>query len=262
MMRRLALMALLLVLAACQALGGEQGGASSDGHPIQWPNDPLHVVFRAEVTGGSNGDALYIRNDVPACSIYGDGRVVWTQDAFSNQVLIDRLSAARVREFVEYLTVQQRIYTYGTGADAQIPSSVEPIYELLTLHVNNVQHQTDAFAGWPTGFYDDIVAVCQSLSQAPAIFQPQEGWVSAAIIFYNPSRPTILWDSAASGLDLLELANNAERRWVTGRNVIALWAAIHESSPDVQFTDEQGNSFHVAVEVPGVSASAPPPPGG
>src|SRR3990172_1691325 len=78
---------LSLALASCSVLGGDEDktsepvgnipGGYRPSMAIDWDHDPSTIVFRAEVVGGEDDDAFYRRNDVPYCTIYGDGRIVW-----------------------------------------------------------------------------------------------------------------------------------------------------------------------------------------
>ena len=89
-MRRFTLLVLLIAaMIALTACGGgeESPDPANDGggdtttdtqSVVQWPRDPQHIIFRAEIIGGDGSDALYDLNTVPPCTIYGDGRIVWT----------------------------------------------------------------------------------------------------------------------------------------------------------------------------------------
>ncbi len=258
---------LVLLLAACSALGGEPAAQNAgdvtsggDNHPIQWNRDPYYVVFRADVVGGDDADAFYRKNEVPPCTIYGDNRVVWTVENSegSAQVLWDRLSDEVIREFVSDLTVNFRFYTYKSRAGEEITTEL-PVMETLTLGVNDVIHTSDSFSDWPPDYYADILEKCQSLSQTPVLFEPEGAWIIAEPVIYEPAIPSVIWDADATGLDLNILAENGAPEWHTDNNVRLLWNLIHDSTPDTQFT--QGvDTFLVAVQVPGVTRDAPPPP--
>ena len=144
------IIALALILAAC---GGNNTNnnqpAVSEGATIDWDRSPSTVVFRADVTGGDE-DPMIVRSEVPPCTVYGDNHVVWTNDlgSFNTQVLEDHLTDDKIREFVNYLALQQGIYKYTAKADLQPASANPPVVESLTLFVNQVNHVTDAFAGW------------------------------------------------------------------------------------------------------------------
>lgn len=255
---------LLTVLAACQGGdgGGGEGGPSSP-PIIQWDRDPLSVVFRAEVAGG-NTDPFLRLSEVPLCTIYGDNRVVWTSTipgSSTEQVLFDVVSDQQIFDFVGYLTVEQRIYTFDAGADRLLPSEVAPVYERLTLSINAVTHVTDDFADWPSegDYFQDIVDACQRIARSPRRFEPQGAWVSARNTSYDLSLPSIFWEPDPAGFSITELAGSGERRWLEGDVVRLLWIALQDNTLAVQF-NEADVHYTIAIQVPGVTLDAPPAP--
>lgn len=265
MRRLLTLLALIGILSACQVFGG--GGSAPTGgeanaapdNPIQWDRDPNTVVFRAEVVGGEYEDAFFTRNEVPYCTIYGDNRIVWTVESASSdaQVLIDRLTDEQIQSFVGALTVEMRFYTFDAQADFQPPTNPSPVVEVMTLNVNGKEHKTDAFGNWPPDFFQDVLLLCRSLSQAPVEYLPDAAWVSAQAVDFNSYAPMISWDGEAAGLVLKDLAESGERQWVEGRITQILWRLLRRSGLDAQFAEGDAQ-YQVAVEVPGINKSAPP----
>jgi hypothetical protein len=228
---------------------------------IQWDRSPNTVVFRAEVAGGDMETAFYARNDVPYCTIYGDNRVVWTTTTIRSDdgVVFDLVSDEAIRIFVDWLINEKRIYDYKTGVDLLVPTEARPVFERLTLYVNDQIHQTDSFGGWDFAFFQEVMEACRSISTTPIAFEPEGAWVSAQEIDYNPDRSSILWDGSAAGLKFAELASSGERRWLTGQNVKVLWDRLRSGGADLQFTDESA-TYLVAVEVPNITRSSPPAP--
>lgn len=257
-----ALIGLLFILSACQGNTGGDSGLPIDPNAIQWDRGPLTVVFRAEVTGGG-GDSFSARNTVPLCTVYGDNRVVWLSQVgtFETQVLWDRLSDQVIRDFVTFLTVNERFYTYEAQANVQPATIVSPVIETLTLSVSGVTHQSDTYSGWEGDYYSRILAKCQGLSAAPVIYEPSAAWVSAEAIpadQTDTSAFNVPWDASASGLSLAEVSTSGERRWITDRNVIVLWNLMHNSPSNLRFTEGE-TAYHLALEVPGVTREAPAP---
>lgn len=264
MKRMLAFFAVLIVSSACQVLGGgsdsgqaEGANASTDNHPIQWDRSAFNVVFQADVVGGSGEELFYSHNRVPLCTIYGDGHIIWSNPD-GTLILIEQLSDQEIRDWVNYLTVEKRIYTYRALADLQIGAEA-PVVEVLRIHVNDVVHTTDAFGSWPADYFSEILGRCQLLGDEPAIYEPAGAWVSAQSTEYTSSSPTLIWDENDTGLNLQELADSGEKRWIEGRTALIIWSNLRGASPDLQFSQQLGN-FHVLLEVPGVTRDAPAPP--
>lgn len=257
----------LVALSGCQVFGGGDGdddtSADSGGNNtsvIRWDRDPSNVVFRAEVTAGADAEEFYRQNEVPLCTIYGDGRVIWMiEDRGTSQVLFDVLTDEQIVRFVDNLTVQQEIYNYEAAADVQVPSSEVPAIEQLTLHVNDVVQVTDAFDDWDIDFFENILNSCQTISETPTIYEPAGAWVSAELATYDDSgAPVVLWDPEAAGLSIAELAEG-EPRWLTNQTMRILWNLIRTSTPDLLIS-EGANTYQIAVQVPNVTVDAPPAP--
>jgi hypothetical protein len=264
MMRRCALIVLALALASCQVLGRESGGQEQNAQApttIRWDRSPSTVVFRVDVTGGEQASSFYARGEIPPCSIYGDGRVIWTTEAsgYETQVLIDRVDDDAIRGFVEFLTYQERIFSYGAEADLLPPTDIEPVVETITLAVNDRTHVTDSFSGWDIDYFRNMLDACRELAPAPAIYEPPGAWLSVIEVSYNSNLPFIQWNAEASGLNLASAAASDEPQWITGQNLRVLWNLLLRSRPDVQFGQAEG-TYQIALQVPNVTRDSPPPP--
>lgn len=258
MMRVMILLALVLALAACD--GGATGDAAVEGGVITWDRSPETVVFRAEVVGGQRAGMFLARNDIPVCTIYGDNRVVWLNELgdFDVEVLWDKITDQQIVDYVSYLTISQRIFTYDAGADLQPPGADSPVYEVLTINVSGRDHQTDSFSSeaWPLDYFQEIADSCRQVSRAPVLFEPEGAWLTVQAVDYDSTRPLQVWDSEASGLNFAELAGQSDPTWLTGPNLKVLWNLVRTSSPNALFTDLDGNAFEVVLEVPGVHPTA------
>ncbi len=264
MRQLIVLLSLLFVLAACQNTPAENqnGSGQTAADIIQWNRDPYQVVFRAETAGGDNADALYRLNEVPPCTIYGDGRLVWLEGAggiVSGKVLFDYLTDDLLTNFIWVMAIEGKIYDYGEGFSRQLPSAQIPVYERITVEVNDRKHVTDAFAEWPDRFYINILERCRTTALTPRVFEPDAAWLSVQTVAYNPNVPFVLWDATAAGLSLNEIANSGEKRWIEGNNVHALWWTLRENTPDIQFNENEVY-YQIALQIPGVTVDAPPAP--
>lgn len=274
-MKRTSIMLLVffaLVLAGCQALGGgggEDDNSSSD-EPfdpallVNWERDPTHIIFRAHVVGGEDeNNPIFVRNQIPACTIYGDNRVVWEVYAGDNtiQILEDRLTDQVINTFVQDLTVAYRFYTYEARSQMLPPGDPVPVIEQMELNVNGQEHVTDVLGEWEYQYYEAILERCQSLSDAPALFEPTGAWVSAAEAEYDRRAVIQNWDGQAEGsVDFAALAASGERQWIEGNLVLILWEMIRANPPSMLFEQLDAGYYRVALEIPGVTRVSPPPP--
>lgn len=264
MMKRLltGLGILLLTLTACGGGGNNTNNTSdsSQTNPIDWDRDPKTIVFRADVTGG-NSDPFYSLGEIPPCTIYGDNHIVWLNELDVNnvQVLEDRLTDDQVREFVSFVALNKQLYNYTAKADTIPLTDPIPVVETLTLFVNKVNHKTDAFGGWDSEYYLDILTHCTQVSRSPVIYVPNGIWLSARATEYDSDAPRQPWDAKANNLSLKELAASGQPKWITDRNVSVFWNFSLTSPKNIQFI-EDNEEYNVAIQVPNISRESPPPP--
>lgn len=264
MKRLLIVLGLLMVtLTACGILGG--GGSDNppnvdQRNPIDWNRSPETIVFRADVSGGTN-DPFYTLSEVPSCTIYGDNHIVWTNELGVNnvQILEDRLTDQDVINFVNYVALTKQLYNYSAKADTLPLTSNPPVVETLDLFVNNVDHKTDAFGGWDSEYYQEVLGFCRQLSTSPVTFVPSGAWLSARAVPYDSQVSRQPWDPAANGLSLKEIADSGQAKWITGRNVGVFWNMFLTSAKTLQFV-ESDIQYNIAIQVPNITRNAPAAP--
>lgn len=257
---------LALVLVACGGDEGDTSTSQSGDSPlnvIQWTKDPLSVVFRADIVGG-NPDPIEVALRVPECTIYGDGRVVWIVQGNEGNfnVLFDFLSDETIQEFVSWLAIDQKIYSFEEGYKNELPQRAIPIYRQLYINVSGLVHITDDFAQWEDSqYYENILARCQSLSRTPRRFQPEGAWVLSEFVtdVRFVSYPIVYWDAEAAGFSFSIMAVDNSPQWVEGNTIRVVWQYLIETPGTVLFEDALGR-YRVAIQVPGVTLNAPPAP--
>jgi hypothetical protein len=176
------------------------------------------------------------------------------------RVLFDYLSDTVLTDFIWRITIEDRFLTYPEEFPNQLPSSDQPVYEKVTLAINDITHVTDTFADWPIDYYNKLLTDCRTLAQTPRLFEPEGAWLSAVKVEYNQLLPSIFWDPTAAGINFWDLASLQEKRWVEGSLVKALWRTIRDNMLDVQFEQEIEGVYQIALQVPGVTRDAPPAP--
>ena len=258
------LISLTMLLVTISACGGNANPANnapvSQSNPIDWDRNPKTVVFRADVTGGST-DPFFALSEVPPCTIYGDNHIVWTNELGVNnvQILEDRVSDDKIREFINYVALTKQIYNYTAKADTLPLTATKPVVETLTLFVNNVNHKTDAFGGWDYQYYQDIVLNCRQISSAPVLYAPTAAWLSARAVPYDSDSPHQPWDAQANNLSLKDLAATGQPKWITDRNVSVFWTMFLTSPKNIQFIEDD-IEYNVALQVPNITRDAPAAP--
>ena len=150
-------MLICIVSVACQFT--DQAATSTPARQpglIDWDRSPASIVFQADVVGGPQD--ITRMSEVPICTIYGDNRIVWVNelDAFHVEILYDFLTDAAISDFITYLTVQERIYTYEAYATEQANGGIAPVFEVVTINVNGQLHSADAFSGWDSEWFSRV----------------------------------------------------------------------------------------------------------
>lgn len=263
----------VLITSACQTSapptpinvpGSGSVSVSGANSVVQWIRSPEVIVFRADLAGGERQGTLVGQRDVAWCTVYGDNRVVWVNElgASEIEILYDRISDDVLANFVATLTINERIYTYSALAPTVEPgvtdaASALPVYETILINVNGLEHRADGFSGWAPDLFARVADRCKSLSQAPVLFEPSAGWLSAEPAEYNPEIPVFAWNESF-GIDLATLVTSDSPRWImTGAGY--LWN-LQNRQPS-NFVVQQGDNYYrIALQVPGISRISPPPP--
>ncbi len=250
-MRWIFTLALIMLIAACRPAPQEV-----EPNIVRWDRSPQNIVFRADVVGGESD--FQARNDLPNCTIYGDNHVVWVNELGPSQVQVleDRLPDAAINAFVQYLAVDERLYTFEARLkEIQAQADVNPVVETVSINVNDLPHNADSFGGWDGDWFPRVLAACKHLSQAPVLVAPSSGWISARSVPFSMQPPIATWDAAAMGLSLNSVTGAP--KWISGSSAASLWTTIHSLPSNLVFEDGS-DYFEVALQVPGITRDSPP----
>lgn len=262
-MRRIWLLAMLVAigLAACgdsSPQGGENTGKLG---LFDWKRDPQAIVVRLD-SRPLEDDPAFLLNSIPPCTLWGDGRVVWsTVDQYGTEEILEgRASDAAIRAFLEDIIARG---FYDWEDELVFSSESTPVLESITVSLYDEVHTVRRYSYWPQNSFALILEKCQQLSDTPVRVLPTAGWVSAYRVPRNASAPTWLWPASAP-FTLAELADSQEERWLEGPLATEVWLSARERRGDVQVIERSGDAYEVAIVVPGYSrdALAPPPESG
>ncbi len=256
-MRWIVALGTLLLFTACQPPPtSEQGVNNSDPNVVVWTHDAQTALFRADIVGGESDFRAH--NIIPNCTIYGDNRIVWLNELgpFQIEVREDRLPDGAISAFVQYLTVNERVYTF----DALLPeveqqSEINPVVETVLINVNGIDHRADSLGGWDRDWFPRVLNACKKLSQTPVLVAPSSGWLSAREIPFSPQPPLVLWDSAQMGISPASAPPDAPK-WISGDGAASLWHTLH-SLPSNMIFEDGDHYYEIALQVPGVTRDAP-----
>ena len=262
-MRRLLLISVNIVLIGVllTACGGNEpkndGQGDSQLGLIDWSRDPDTIVVRVDAQSALDDPASTL-NNIPPCTLWGDGRVVWasTDEYGSEQILEARLDDVAIRSFLEDI-ISRGFYSWQ---DELLPmSSNNPVTQSITVFLYDELRTVRRYTTWPENSYARIVDGCSHLSGTPVLVLPQVGWVSAYAIARDDSAPSWLWPLSAP-FALHDLAANGEARWLEGPLASEIWMNVRERSGETQVVERDNSAFRVAIVVPGYSRDTVAPP--
>jgi hypothetical protein len=261
-MRRVLLTVMVagLVLAACNSGKDSSNTSNTSGGqfgPFDWSRDPNAIVVRLD-SQALRADPAFVLNSIPPCTVWGDGRVVWstTDGNGSEEILEARADDAAIRTFLEDV-INRGFYTWED--ELAPPSTSNAVVESLTVALYNEVRTIRRFSYWPQDGFAKILGNCRQLSDTPVQVLPQAGWISAYSVPRDNQAPNWMWPPDAP-FTLDELAENGESRWLEGPLATEVWRSAREIRGDIQVVEQNGNAFQVAVVVPGYSRDAAAPP--
>jgi hypothetical protein len=249
-----------LILTACNNDDQSDQSSESDG-PLglfDWKRDADTIVVRLDSQPNQETPAFYL-NSIPPCTLWGDGRVVWsTTDATGAEEILEARveDDTQIRIFVEDI-ISRGFYTWE---DELIPpSTTNPIIESITVALYDEVHTVRRFSYWPQDGFNKIMEQCRALSDVPVQVLPTAGWFSAYPVPYNSSGPGWLWPPTAP-FTMRELAEKGEARWLEGPLATEAWRSARELRGYAQVLEQDGSAYYIALVVPGYSRDAPPAP--
>jgi len=254
----------VLILAACQpAPTPPIEGEGTQTRPdlvglIEWDKLPTNVIFRAMQVNETTSDFLR-QGDVAECTIFGDNGMVYllSENEQGAIVAVDRVSDDAIRSFIEDLTTTYDLFNQTTGITTEEGASL--LYETISIAINGQRFSFNSLGGWDGDYYNKVVERCRAVSTTPAEFVPEGGaWISVQPTVYDPNQAAVVWESAPNSFPLEPLANG-QRQWVKSGGVVALWDIQRATSPTIQI-QQNGKTYQVVIQVPGITFNAPDAP--
>ena len=256
-MRRLRLLLVLLLVAAALAACRQPSPTPQNGdNPLGlfgWDTDPGALIVRLDAYTPAASPAETL-NHVPPCTVWGDGRVVWTSPAelIGHDVLEARIDEDTLRGFIESI-IGRGFYTWEDEPLVSLDQT--PILQSITVSLYGDVRTVRRAENWPQNSFERILDECRRLSPTPVLVMPSAGWVSAYPITLDISRPSWPWPRNAP-FSLRELAESGQARWLEGELAAEIWQSARETNGATQ-GEERGAAYTVAIVVPGYSREGP-----
>lgn len=231
------------------------------GPVIAWDKTPGTIVVRLDRLVDKEPDYQRL-NRIPPCTLYGDGRLVWVNNVppSGEEVLEAYLDDVAVRGFIEFIIREKRFYDVPDYAAQELPPTETAAMDSITLNLTGQQRTIRSYRPWPENMYFSILETCGRLSNTPAQFLPVWAWASAYSVPSAAAASRIGWPPTGQ-FKMAELAASGDRVWISGPTLRQLWN-IQRASFGTVLWIEGDKTYQVALQVPGVSRDAPPPPPG
>jgi hypothetical protein len=257
------LVVLLMVgLAACG--NGDDDGQGNDDNPndgpsdlglFEWDRSPETIIFRVDdqINTETPADTA---NDIPMCTLWGDGRLVWVNVLSGNtEVLEARLNDDQIRGFIETVI---RTGFYDWEDNIIPPDSDIHVLESITLNLYESSRTVQSYFGWPADGFEALREGCANLSEARALVVPTGGWMGAYEVEIESNAKVIPWPRSAP-FSLAEIAASRTPRWIETPWAEFIWSNVTREGGNVQVR-EADKAYAVSLQVPGISRDAPPAP--
>jgi hypothetical protein len=250
-----------LTLTACNPTSPTVIAPSGDNPAtvLAWNKSADAVVFRLDRQVLNEPD-YEARNRLPPCTIYGDGRVVWVNALRPNgeEVLEALIDDVQFRSFLEYAIRDLKFYEVPDYASLELPPEQNAGVESITLHLSEQVRTVRTYRLWPSGIYPLLLERCWALSDSPVRVIPDAGWVT---VYAGPEAtmlPTLDWPPSAP-FRLEEAFAKQQSMWVEGVALRQLWITQRSTQGKILWRDGS-KLYWVAIQVPGISRDALPPP--
>lgn len=223
--------------------------------PLAWDTNANVIIVRVDESI-TDAPAAQLAREIPACTVWGDGRAVWTNTLEDgNEVREGRLNVEEMRQMI-----QDVVFTgfYDWESDFLIPELISPIIRSITLNLYQESRTVTRYSEWPVDGYNRILEFCKNASGTPAIYEPSGGWLSAYPIPRQDTAHYWRWFESA-GFSLSEIAEGGQPRWITGELLRWVWQhTILARSASLPLEGDQ--AYDLALRIPAITRDAPPPP--
>jgi hypothetical protein len=247
-----------------QTNSGSAGNSApeSPAPPIEWDANLSTVIITATNCCGLV-TPFYSNNYIPDAMVWGDGRILWTQTGASGnrQVLQGKLTSSQLQNWLQS-AANAGFFGWKTlykndNSPTDLPT------RCLTINLTSQVKQVCEYAQSAPEAYQKLYGqLSQGLSVAGTPFVPQRGYLTAhPMPKVNPGNEsassdgkTPLWNDKAAGVSLADASGGI---WLQGASLQQAWELVNQN-PMAPSVVENGQTYLLTLQVPGVSISPPP----
>ena len=241
-LRAVALCIVLAMLTACSAQP-----------PIAWDPDTstkVAMLYSPTTTAGLAG-AYDRRYYVPEVQLWSDGRIVWVAESgMDRQIREGHLSAeameALLRRIVDagFFEWEDRYQTLGGN-------SMPPM--VLQVNLAARTKEVREHGGAPEAFYELEAHLREGAGAEGEAYVPDEGYLTLRPFSGSGGEPWPAWAS-------LTPEGVGEGIYVRGSLLAFAWQLVNWNPTGPTYASHEGKTYHLMVQVPGVSYFEPPSP--
>ncbi len=229
---------------------------------IEWDTNPSTVIITATNCCGLV-TPFYRNNYIPDALLWGDGRIIWTQMGASGnrQVMQGQLSASQLQDWLQSAADAGFFGWKALYKDDISPTDLPT--RCITINLSSqVKQVCEYFQGAPQAYQKLYDQLSQGLGVAGTPFVPQRAYLTAHSFpktnlgndGASPAGKTPLWKDQAAGVTLAGAGNGV---WLEGASVKQAWELVNQN-PMAPAAVENGQTYQLTLQVPGISLSAPP----
>lgn len=245
-----------LAILAVTLTGCFHDGLNADN--IDWDRSPDAEIISATFCCGFT-TMLFVQNYIPAATVWGDGRIVWTaiDEDGKRSVWEGQLAADSIIGFVKDAAQEGFFNWKDLYEDRRVADAAT---KCLTISLLDLKKSVcEYFEGAPQAFHQlyDVVAEGAG-AQNFGPYMPETGYLTALeMTFEEPPTPDQIhadWDAASLNLSLADAANGV---WVEGQALAAAWDIVNRNIW-ANVVHDNGRYFQLTLQIPGLSFTEPP----
>jgi hypothetical protein len=249
---------------AAQSNNGSTNNSAPEASPptVEWDANPATVVITATNCCGLT-TPFYHNNYIPDALVWGDGRILWTQTGAtgSRQVFEGQLSSTQLQSWLQG-AVDAGFFGWKPIYKDDINPTDLPT-RCITIKLANQDRQVcEYFQGAPEAYQKLYDQLNQGLGIAGTPFIPQRAYLTAYSFPKTnlgndggaQSGKTPQWNENTAGVSLANAGNGV---WLEGAAVKQAWELVNQN-PMAPSVEENGQTYQLTLQVPGISFSAPP----
>jgi len=249
--KSLLILPLVVLLAACGGAEPTTPEPTPLPFDLTWEHDEGTIIFHAD-TLETDWTAAERLNHIPDCTLYGNGRMVWVRPTPEG----GRFPMAAVVEESTVRSILVAVVDSGFLDLSTPEESSGTMVSTITARFSGFDRTVaQSYQDAPSAIRE-LHTICDGFGIAGQPLMPQGAWLTVT------PRVDLIDTAALWPVDaprtLAELAAAGQAVWVQGDLFVVAWYIV-QANPS--YTAQEGqNQYTLVMQVPGLTADAPPVP--